>query len=518
MKVFWVFLSCVFLLACEAESDPNRASEAGCPSVGNLSVSQSSGLGTSGRCIISGTLTVSATLPASDNWYIDGSLLIGDSASNPVLTIEAGAEIFGSADGANFDYLYVAPGASIRALGTIADPIIFSSDDSDYNNSGEWGGIILQDTLASSGQILLEYVIVAEAGGAVTIGSTTYTDNIVFEGTHDNTQVQFLQSHDSAGDGIRLQSSEANASEARLGWLYITGASRDGFSYQNFSGLVKDMLVIHRPGVYNGAVGGRAGIYASGANSLPLFVNVTLAGRDTTSVSSGLVDDREFGIVFADNTTQVRMANMVVSNFRNGCYEVDSTSNLSGIGFLGTDLDTSFIDGVHCGHEQSGLVGNVFVRSLVRSGDINDDLPVTSLGDGNGDGFRFYADSPFNFYGETDPSGSVNSQWYLESILSGSFIRNGLADDPAPANPLNAFAAGDTDGDGGTDSDDINAAQLRNVGAFFFGVKGSTDPSGFDLTHIGASRSSNTTFASEFDGWTLQAGGVFPDEVTGFDP
>lgn len=517
MKALLILLSCVLLLACEAESDPNRAAAANCPEVGNLTVSGSSGLGTSGRCVISGTLTVSATLPASDEWYIDGSLIVGDATSNPVLTIEAGTEIFGSADGASFDYLYLAPGASISAVGTSNDPIIFSSDDSNYSGSGEWGGIILEDTLAASGQIILEYVIVAEAGGLVTIGSQTYTDNIVFEGTHNNTQVQFLQSHDSAGDGIRLQSSESNVSEARLGWLLITGASRDGFSYQNFSGLVKDMLVIHRQGEYNGVVGGRAGIYASGANSLPLFVNVTLAGRDITSISSGLLDDREFGIVFADNTTQVRMANMVVSNFRNGCYEVDSSSDLSSIG-LGSDITAGFIDGVHCGHEQSGLNGNVFVRWLLRSGDVADNLPdIIGRGDGNGDGFRFYGNSAFTFFGETDTTGSLTAQWYLESIFSGSAIRNGLAGNPV--NPLNAFADGDTDGIGGiADSDDINAAPLRNGGAFFFGVKGSTDPSGFDLTHIGAIRSSNTTFASEFDGWTLQAGAVFPNQVTGFSP
>ena len=43
-------------------------------------------------------------------------------------------------------------------------------------------------------------------------------------------------------------------------------------------------------------------------------------------------------------------------------------------------------------------------------------------------------------------------------------------------------------------------------------------PSAFDLASIGASRSESSSLASEFDGWTLQAGGVFPDTVTGFAP
>lgn len=511
----------VILLGCEAESDPDRVSNSSCPAVGDLTVETSSSLSTSGRCLISGTLTVNATLPASESWYINGSVTIGNASSSPIFTIEAGTQIFGDSDGSSFDYLYLSPGASLNATGTINDPIIFSSDDSDYEGRGEWGGLILEDTTATFGQIVLQYVIVTEAGGEVSIGSNTYADNIVLEGIHDNTRIQFFQSHDSARDGIRVQSSEASASEARLGWVLITGASRDGFSYDNFSGLVKDMLVIHRPGIYNSISGGRAGIYGSDANSNPLFVNVTLAGRDTTSQNAANTAQREFGIVFADGITQFRMANTVVSNFRNGCYEIDASSQLSGIVFSASDLTASFIDGVHCGHENSGLAGNVFVPFLVRSGDDTDNIPDSVRGDNNGDGFRFYGNRAFNFEGEFLDS-AITSNWYLNSIDG---IDNDLVE--FTSNTLNAFADGDTNADGSIDrppniydSTDKDSQPLRaSVDGFFGSVNGvGGDSQGYDLTIIGAIRSSNSNFASEFDGWTLQAGGVFPQEVTGFDP
>ncbi len=512
MKSLLLLLICLGLIACEAESDPNAAGDRDaeqCPSVGDLTVERSSGLGSGGRCLISGTLTETATLSASSEWHLNGPLIIGDGASSPLLTIESGVEIFAGENGSSFDYIYVSPGASITAIGTIIDPIILSSDDEDYNGSGEWGGLIIEDTSATFGQTRLEYLIVTEAGAEVTIGNKTYADNIVLDGIHDDTLIQYIQSHDSARDGIRLQSSESTANQARLSWLLITGASRDAFSYNNFSGLVKDMLVIHRPELYDGVSGGRAGIYASNSNSLPLFVNVTLAGRDVTSNNAITSDSQEFGIVFADNSSGIRMANTLISNFRNGCYEVSDNSDLSAVSLGEVDITQSFIDGVHCGHEQSGLADNVFVRSLLRGS--GKDFPDSVLDDG----IQFHDNSPFNFDGEINPTIAITRAWYLNSIAG---FQNDLVLNTT--NVLNAFANGDTNNSGSVDSADKNFQPLLNNADVFFGsINGLNGLSqGYDLSIIGAARSASRELANEFDGWTLQAGGIFPQEVTGFAP
>ena len=512
MKYILSLLICLGLIACEAESDPDatgaRDSES-CPSVGDLTVERSSGLGSGGRCLISGTLTETATLTAVSEWHLNGPLIIGDGASSPLLTIEPGVEIFGGENGSSFDYIYVSPGASITAIGTIIDPIVLSSDDEDYDGGGQWGGLIVEDTSATFGQVRLEYLIVTEAGAEVTVGNKTYADNIVLDGVHDDTFIQYIQSHDSARDGIRLQSSEDTANQARLSWLLITGASRDALSYNNFSGLVKDMLVIHRPEFYDGVSGGRAGIYASNGNSLPLFVNVTLAGSDTTSKNSISANNREFGILFADNSSQIRIANTIILNFRNGCYEVDETSNLSAMSLGNTDITQGFMGGVHCGHERSGLVDNIFVPFVVRDGGIN--LPALVLDEG----IHFHGNTAFNFEGEVNPNGTVTSLWYLNSIGEGL---NSLTENDSGT--LRAFVDGDTNNDGViTDADKDFQPLLNNADDFFGGVTGLSVPSqGYDLTILGASRNSSKEFANEFDAWTLQTAGVFPDKVEGFEP
>ena len=277
------------------------------------------------------------------------------------------------------------------------------------------------------------------------------------------------------------------------------------------------MLVIHRPELYNGVSGGRAGIYASNSNSLPLFVNATLAGRDSTSVNANSIDSREFGIVFADNSSQIRIANMLIVNFRNGCYEVDDSSDLSAVSLGESDVTQSFIDGVHCGHENSGLAGNVFVPFLLRTS-INGsasnsgvNLPTSVLNDG----IQFHGNSAFNFDGEVNPSTALTGTWYLNGI-------GGLLNDLVlnTTGGLNAFADGDTNNSGSVNNADKDVQPLLNNTDVFFGsVNGlSISSQGYDLTVIGAIRSSSRDLANEFDGWTLQAGGVFPQEITGFAP
>ena len=147
-------------------------------------------------------------------------------------------------------------------------------------------------------------------------------------------RLTFVQSHDSNRDGIRLQNTSA-----RLSWILVTGATRDGIWYSNFNGLVKDYMAIHRP------ESGRSGIYAAATStdsgvSNPRFVNATLVGRDDTSTSAeGDATAREFGILFADNITQGRFGNILIANFRNGCYEVEPSADISNLGYF---------DGVHC--------------------------------------------------------------------------------------------------------------------------------------------------------------------------
>ena len=112
-------------------------------------------------------------------------------------------------------------------------------------------------------------------------------------------------------------------------------------------------MVIHNPDA------GRSGIYTSetvAGDSNPRIVNATLVGRATTSVNaSGDDSASQFGILFADNTDQIRMANVLIANFTNGCFQVNDGADLSQI-----DPDIpgpNYLDGVHCANNNGGNGG-----------------------------------------------------------------------------------------------------------------------------------------------------------------
>ena len=470
--------------------DVAAGSPSACPAaVGNLEpVPLFSPSAMENFCQISGVLTLDGTLSNGWTWFLEGALQIGDNenATFATLNIDAGTSIYGD-NVDEVDHLFVSAGSSIQATGTSASPILFTSDDEDDNGSAEWGGLFIRGDGADQGDNLLDYVVVAEAGSPTEVAGTTYSDNIVINGADDGTRLTFVQSHDSNRDGIRLQNTSA-----RLSWILVTGATRDGIWYSNFNGLVKDYMAIHRP------ESGRSGIYAAATStdsgvSNPRFVNATLVGRDDTSTSAeGDATAREFGILFADNITQGRFGNILIANFRNGCYEVEPSADISNLGYF---------DGVHCANEAGGNPD----FDVVRPGGVN----TAGVGMGNGDGMRYYngAANPINFTGELAPR-SFTAGWYLNSIGA---LTNGLAADP---NALNGFRDGDTNADGVVDATDIGASPILGVpgpaltntfGAITnFNHDVANDTGGYDLTHVGAVRSGADANAAQFNNWTIE--------------
>lgn len=469
----------------EPTSMPTPVSSQGdCPSFEGLEVVELA----EDACQISGELLADATLTSDIDWYLEGGLHIGNNdTAMPTLTIEAGTDIFGDSTD-TVDYMMVCPGASIQANGTSQLPVRFLSDDNNYDGAGEWGGLVIKGDGDRQGDNLLDYVVVAEAGAEFTFQDGTYRDNITIEGTDDGTRLAFVQSHDSARDGIWIKDSSA-----RMSWILVTGAVRDGIWYRNFNGLVKDLMVLTRP------ESGRSGIYASATElqegiSNPRFVNVTLFDMDT-SVESAADDatKREFGILFADYTIEGQFANVLIGNWKHGCYEAEPTADL-------TNLE---MDGVHCANN----FGSNSDFRVVREGGI--DFPLVGIG--NGDGMRYYngTNDPILFTGEQNER-SFTAGWYLATIGS---LTNGLA---ADATALNGWSDGDTNGDGVVTGDDVGATPLFGESGpaltnTFEGISGfnddvAGDTNGYDLTHNGAVRSSSDESAFQWNGWTVSTG------------
>lgn len=494
-------LSCftiAVLTACGSDNDPvveeptvqPPVATNNCPAVGNLTPED---LGND-QCQIGGVLTQDATLTAGVTWFLEGGLQVGNNDNTAVLSIDADTQIRGN----NADHLVVWPGSALQANGTGAQPIHFLSDDDGVEGSGEWGGLFLRgfngltNLTGTQGENRLDYVVVAEAGASVEVtidGSTaTYQDNIVLNGVDASTTLTFVQSHNSARDGFHILNGDP-----RMSWLLSTGATRDGVWYRDFSGVIKDLMVIHNP------ESGRSGIYASeteAGDSNPRIVNATLVGRDGASVSAG-ADDAEFGILFADNTDQIRMANVVIANFRNGCFLANDGADLSQIN--DNVPGPTYLDGVHCANE-AGPNGNFGVVADDAVGFPDGTIATNNSINANGLVYYNGAAHGITFTGEiADRSSAFTAGWYFSNIGG---IPNGLA---ADSTSLNAFLDGDTNQDGVVNGDDNGSAFFMSD-ANPFNLDVASDTGGYDLTHIGASRSGNPDNAAQFDNWTVATG------------
>lgn len=471
---------------------PPANPQGACPTIGNIEPVEIS----AGECTVSGTLDQNATLTADITWFLDDRLQIGNNQFNASLTIEAGTQIRGSGT----DHILVWPGSTILANGTSAAPIQMLSDDDDVSGSGEWGGLFLRGfnglpTLTGTqGANVLDYVVVAEAGAPVDVtidGATVqYQDNIVLNGVDNTTTLTFVQSHFSARDGFHILNGDP-----RMSWLLSTAATRDGVWYRDFTGLIKDLMVIHNPDE------GRSGIYASETvtgNSNPRIVNATLVGRASQSINATNDDSAsQVGILFADNTDQIRLANVLIANFTNGCFIANDGADLS-------EIDTAipspnYLDGVHCANNNGGNGGFGPIRSSAIAG-----FPAGTVApnNSNGDGLVYYngGANPIVFSGSlADLSENFTANWFLNNIGG---IANGLLG--TEANILNGFLDGDTNNDGVLDASDNGSPFIIGDNAFNSDV--ADDTFGYDLTHIGASRSGNPANASQFDGWTVATG------------
>lgn len=543
----WMFC---MLLACESDTRKGSAEDiarGSCPPVGDLSVVELDLFGQAPACQISGTLSESATLPNTRIWFLDGQLIIdGGTTSDIRLTVESGTDVRGSTG----DSIYVTSGSGLFAVGSKISPISFGanrdgasfSSNFDDPGGGLWGGIVIEDSLATDARTRMEYVVISDAGEDVLINSTTYNNNLTLIGDHSSTSLHFVQSHDSAQDGIRLVGEMNNQNIARMDWVLITGAGRDGISYKYFSGLLKNTLVIHRQGVFNSLnnTGGRAGLFASGTNSLPLIINLTLAGQDNTVVPvlSGV---GESGIILDEDVNGIRIANTLIVNFRNSCTDLLDNANIS-MAVFNNGLTSSFVDGLFCVNDFDAG-DDWFVRTDAdnnNGGDNNpNNFPLIAAINTNDNGVNYFAgmNVGVNFFDDSSSTTSFTSRWFVESINNSvEIFDNGLLGSGS-TNRLNVYQEGDTDNSGSgvpdITTDDIDALPLLNdsdfgsVDGFPDDLSDPGDSRGYDLTHVGAILSSNGASSTDdvnnpdvgdqFDGWTVQSG-FLTVTIDGFDP
>lgn len=259
-------------------------------------------------CELTGTITADARLSADILWSLNGKVVVGnDNANSATLSIAPGTSVFGKSGA---DYLVVARGSKINAVGTAAEPIIMTSVNdmlglSNDESSAEWGGLVLlgkaptnkcnQADLAncqveSEGEAgpygganpddssgALKYLQVRYAGYEVIPDNEL--NGITFAGVGRGTAVEYIQVHNNLDDGVEFFGGTVDAK-----YVVLTGNQDDSLDWADgWTGRMQHVLIKHNPNNTKANRGieadNQSGNFTAEPVSKPRIANITIIGN-----------------------------------------------------------------------------------------------------------------------------------------------------------------------------------------------------------------------------------------------
>ncbi|KUG09077.1 hypothetical protein [Solirubrum puertoriconensis] len=214
-----------------------------------------------GRVILSGEITASRTLKASEKYLLQGFVYVRSGAT---LTIEPGTKIFG--DQASKGTLIIDKGARIQAVGTAANPIVFTSAKAPgTRNYGDWGGVVLigsapinqslstqpeggiggtfGGTNPTDNSGTLKYVRIEFAGIPLSSGANSEINGLTLYGVGSGTQIDYVQVSYSGDDSFEWFGGTANAKHL----VAFRGFDDDFDTDFGFTGKVQYALSLRDP-------------------------------------------------------------------------------------------------------------------------------------------------------------------------------------------------------------------------------------------------------------------------------
>ncbi|MCB0428822.1 MAG: hypothetical protein H6585_00765 [Flavobacteriales bacterium] len=246
------------------------------------------------------------TLTKSKTWILNGLVFVNEGQT---LTIQAGTVIKGkSGQGENASALIVARGAKINAVGTAADPIIFTAESDQLNGNiptytrGLWGGVIVLGKAklnSSPGETAVEGIPTTEARGlyggsddtdnsgtikyvsirhgGTDIGEGNEINGLTLGGVGSGTTIDYLEVIANNDDGIEFFGGTVGVKHAVLAFC-----GDDGFDYdEGFRGKGQFWVVIQETNA-----GDRGGEHDGGTDpedgspyAHPKIYNATYVGK-----------------------------------------------------------------------------------------------------------------------------------------------------------------------------------------------------------------------------------------------
>ena len=307
-------------------------------------------------CEITGTITSDTRLTADIAWSLSGKVTVGnDNADSATLTIEPGTTLFGKSGA---DYLVVARGSKIQAVGTAAAPIIMTSVNdmlglSDDESTAEWGGLVLLGNAPSNkcDQAALDSCEIQAEGEAGPYGGADEDDDsgalkyvqvryagfevipdnelngITFAGVGRGTEVEYIQVHNNLDDGVEFFGGTVDAK-----YVVLTGNRDDSLDWADgWSGRMQHVLIRHNPNDTKANRGieadNQSGNFTAEPVSKPRIANMTIIGNNFDGE-----DDSE-GILLRAGTAG-ELYNIIVTGptGMGECFEINSAESVTNAG------------------------------------------------------------------------------------------------------------------------------------------------------------------------------------------
>lgn len=270
------------------------------------------------------------------------------------LTIEAGTTIKGDMGSA----LTITKDAKLQAVGTAAEPIVFTSSAA-TPVSGDWGGVVLlgkatinvtggsnpiEGFPTSYGERIrygggatpndahdcgkLRYARIEYAGFELAIG--TELNGLTLGGCGSATEIDYVQSHLGLDDGVEVFGGTVN-----LKHLLITQPDDDGLDWDlGWSGKAQFVIVQQKPGLGDKGIeaDNHPSVFTSLPRSAPEIWNLTMIGGD------GPTADKRQGGMHLRRGTAGKINNAIVAYFNQFAVDIDG---LDSVGQYGTGLELS---------------------------------------------------------------------------------------------------------------------------------------------------------------------------------
>lgn len=276
-------------------------------------------------------------------WVLQQGVFIGgDNKDNSTLEIQAGTKIVGQAGA---DFLVITRGSKILARGTAQNPIIFSSSKPMGERApGDWGGLIINgnapiNKCTVSGPVCqtrgegstglyggdqpfdssgsLRYVVV-EFAGFLIAPPDKELNGIAFQGVGAGTEVEYVQAHRNADDGVEFFGGTVSAR-----YLVLSGNEDDSLDWTNgWTGKVQFALIQQLAGPADNGIEADNNSKQMDASprANPTLSNLTLLGSAT--------DGKGHGILLRKGTA-ASIHNTVISSFRGKALDIDNRATFA---------------------------------------------------------------------------------------------------------------------------------------------------------------------------------------------